>query len=322
MFILALVILVIVLIVSGIRIVPQSQRVIVERLGKFHKTLEPGVNFIFPVLDRPKTIVWLVAGQGAKSTSKLDMREQVYDFPRQNVISRDNVVMEINALLYFQINNPFKAVYEIANLPLALEKLTQTALRSVMGEMDLDEILSKRAEINEKLRLTLDEATDAWGVKVTRVEIQDVNPPESVQVAMQRQMEAERSRRARVTEAEGMKRAQILEAEGQKESQINRAEGEKQALILDAEGRAQARVRQATAEAEAIAKVAEAVKAAGGDPTQYLIALKYIDTLGEMVSGKDNKVVYLPYEATAVLGSLGGLKELFGKDGGPVSPQQ
>jgi regulator of protease activity HflC (stomatin/prohibitin superfamily) len=313
MFILTLVILVIVLIVSGIRIVPQAERVIIERLGKFHKVLEPGINFIFPVLDRQKSIVWIVPGKGVKPTHRLDVREQVYDFPKQNVISRDNVVMEINALLYFQINNPFKAVYEIANLPLALEKLTQTSLRSVMGEMDLDEILSKRAEINEKLRITLDEATDAWGVKVTRVEIQDVNPPESVQVAMQRQMEAERSRRATVTEAEGQKRSQILEAEGHKESQINRAEGEKQATILDAEGQAQARVRRATAEAEAIAKIAEAVKAAGGDPTQYLIALKYIDTLGEMVSGKDNKVVYLPYEATAVLGSLGGLKELFGK---------
>ncbi len=322
MFIFALVLLVVALIVSGIRIVPQANRVIIERLGKFHRVLEPGVNFIFPILDRQKAIVWIVAGKGAKPTSKLDMREQVYDFPKQNVISRDNVVMEINALLYFQINNPFKAVYEIANLPLALEKLTQTSLRSVMGEMDLDEILSKRAEINEKLRVTLDQATDAWGVKVTRVEIQDVNPPEAVQVAMQRQMEAERSRRAMVTEAEGKKRSQILEAEGQKESQINRAEGEKQAVILDAEGRAQARVRQATAEAEAIAKVGEAVQTAGGDPTQYLIALKYIDTLGEMVSGKDNKVVYLPYEATAVLGSLGGLKDLFGKDGRPVSPEE
>ncbi|QTX31787.1 SPFH/Band 7/PHB domain protein [Aminithiophilus ramosus] len=311
MVILALVALVVILVVSGIRIVPQSQRVIIERLGKFHKILEPGINVIFPILDREKSIVWIVAGKGTRPTSKLDMREQVYDFPRQNVISRDNVFMEINALLYFQINNPFKAVYEIANLPLALEKLTQTSLRSVMGEMDLDEILSKRAEINERLRVTLDEATDAWGVKVTRVEIQDVNPPESVQTAMQKQMESERSRRARVTEAEGQKRAQILEAEGGQQAQINRAEGEKEALILNAEARAQARVRQATAEAEAIASIAEAVKAAGGDPTQYLIALKYMETLHEMVSGRDNKVVYLPYEATALLGSLGGLKEIF-----------
>ncbi|PKL02774.1 MAG: hypothetical protein CVV55_02745 [Synergistetes bacterium HGW-Synergistetes-2] len=303
----------VILVMSGIKIVPQASRVIVERLGKFHKILEPGINFIFPVLDRRKATSWIVGGE-IRNTTLIDIREQVFDFPKQNVISHDNVVMEINALLYFQINDPFKAVYEIANLPLALEKLTQTSLRSVMGEMDLDEIFSKRAEINERLRVILDEASDAWGVKVTRVEIQDVNPPASVQAAMQRQMEAERSRRAMVTEAEGKKTAQILEAEGHKEAQINRAEGEKQAVILDAEGRARARIRMGEAEAEAVVKVASAVKIAGGDPTQYLIALKYMDTLSSVASGNENKVVYLPYEATAILGSLGGMKELFSKD--------
>jgi len=323
LLVIAFVLLVVILLVFGIRIVPQSHRVIVERLGKFHKVLEPGVNFIFPILDRQKKVQWIGEDRKLRSTAQLDIREQVFDFPKQNVISKDNVFMEINALLYFQINDPFKAVYEIVNLPVALEKLTQTSLRSVLGEMDLDEILSKRADINEKLRVTLDEASDAWGVKVTRVEIQDVNPPEAVQKAMQRQMEAERSRRAMVTESEGQKRAQILEAEGAKESQINRAEGEKQAVILNAEAMAQARIRQGEAEAQTISIVAEAVKDAGGDPTQYLIALKYIDTLGEMVSGKDNKVVYLPYEATAVLGSLGSLKDLFGarKGGAKIQGQ-
>ncbi len=303
----------VVLVMSGIKIVPQANRVIVERLGKFHKILEPGINFIFPVLDRRKSTSWLVGGE-IRNTTLIDIREQVFDFPKQNVISHDNVVMEINALLYFQINDPFKAVYEIANLPLALEKLTQTSLRSVMGEMDLDEIFSKRAEINERLRVILDEASDAWGVKVTRVEIQDVNPPATVQAAMQRQMEAERSRRAMVTEAEGKKTAQILEAEGHKQARINRAEGEKQAVILDAEGRALARIRLGEAEGEAVGKVAGAVKNAGGDPTQYLIALKYMETLAAVASGNENKTVYLPYEATAILGSLGGIKELFSKE--------
>ena len=300
----------IILVISGIKIVPQANRVIVERLGKFHKVLFPGINFIFPVLDRKKSISWLVGGT-IRNTALIDVREQVFDFPKQNVISRDNVVMEINALLYFQINDPFKAVYEIANLPLALEKLTQTSLRSVMGEMDLDEIFSKRAEINERLRVILDEASDAWGVKVTRVEIQDVNPPASVQAAMQRQMEAERSRRATVTESEGKKKAQILEAEGHKEAQINRAEGEKRALILDAEGRAEARIKLGEAESVAIGKIAAAIRNAGGDPTQYLVALKYMETLAAMTSGQENKTVYLPYEATAILGSLGGIRELF-----------
>lgn len=303
----------IILVMSGIKIVPQANRVIIERLGKFHKILSPGINFIFPALDRPKPISWLVGGT-IRNTTLIDIREQLYDFPKQNVISRDNVVMEINALLYFQINDPFKALYEIANLPLALEKLTQTSLRSVMGEMDLDEIFSKRAEINERLRIILDEASDAWGVKVTRVEIQDVNPPATVQAAMQRQMEAERSRRATVTEAEGQKKSQILGAEGHKEAWINRAEGEKQAVILDAEGRALARVKMGEGEAEAIGKIAAAVKLAGGDPTQYLIALKYMETLAAIAAGNENKIIYLPYEATAILGSLGGIKELFTRD--------
>lgn len=288
---------------SGIKIVPQAHRVVVERLGKFHKILTPGINFIFPILDKPKFIEW-VFGRGFKRSSVLDMREQILDFPKQNIISRDNVVMEINAMLYFQISDPFKAIYEISNLPLALEKLTQTSLRSVMGEMELDEIFSKRTEINESLRTTLDEASDVWGVKVTRVEIQDVNPPASVQEAMQRQMEAERTRRAVVTEANG-----------QRDAEINRAEGKKRAIELEAEGMANARIRLAQAESEAIAKIAEAlsVHTDGRDPSSYLIALKYLESLKEMSSGDKSKTVYLPYEASSILSSVGVMKELFTK---------
>jgi len=291
----------VVILLSGIKIVPQAHRVVVERLGKFHRVLSPGVNFIFPVLDRPKATEW-VFRRGLRKTSSLDMREQILDFPKQNIISRDNVVMEINAMLYFQISDPFKAIYEIANLPMALEKLTQTSLRSVMGEMELDEIFSKRSEINESLRSTLDEASDVWGVKVTRVEIQDVNPPESVQTAMQRQMEAERTRRAVVTEANG-----------KRDAEVNRAEGKKRAIELEAEGMANARIRLAEAEAEALSKISEALTAHAGskDPTSYLVALKYLESLKEMSAGDKTKMVYLPYEASSILSSVGAMKELF-----------
>lgn len=297
------VLLALAILVSGVKIVPQAHRVVIERLGKFHRVLSPGINFIFPVLDKRKTVEW-VFGKGYRRSSSLDMREQILDFPKQNIISRDNVVMEINAMLYFQISDPFKAIYEIANLPLALEKLTQTSLRSVMGEMELDEIFSKRTEINERLRTTLDEASDVWGVKVSRVEIQDVNPPVTVQEAMQRQMEAERTRRAVVTEANG-----------QRDAEINRAEGQKRAIELEAEGMANARIRLAQAEAEAIAKIAEAlsVHTDGRDPSSYLIALKYLESLKEMSSGDKSKTVYLPYEASSILSSVGIMKELFNK---------
>lgn len=288
---------------SGIKIVPQAHRVVVERLGKFHKILTPGINFIFPILDKPKMIDW-VFGKGFRRSATMDMREQILDFPKQNIISRDNVVMEINAMLYFQISDPFKAIYEISNLPLALEKLTQTSLRSVMGEMELDEIFSKRSEINESLRTTLDEASDVWGVKVTRVEIQDVNPPASVQEAMQRQMEAERTRRAVVTEANGLR-----------DAEINRAEGKKRAIELEAEGMANARIRLAQAESEAIVKIAEALAAHTDvrDPSSYLIALKYLESLKEMSAGDKSKTIFLPYEASSILSSLGIMKELFNK---------
>lgn len=302
----------------GIRIVPQSETMVIERLGRYLKTLNSGVNIIIPILDKPRLIEWIYhkeSGSGTTiqrkvTTSKIDLRENIYDFPRQNVITRDNVAIEINALLYFQVTNPAKAVYEIVDLPAAIEKLTQTTLRNVIGELDLDETLTSRDTINSKLRAILDEATDKWGVKVNRVELQDIIPPEDIKAAMEKQMRAERDRRAAILEAEGKKQAAILEAEGHRQSEINRAEGEKQATVLEAQGIAEARVRVAEAEAEAIRRVSEALADSGASPSQYLVAIKYLETFAEMTSGKDNKVVYIPYEASGVLSSVGGIKDL------------
>uniref|UniRef100_A0A2B4R8S9 Tail-specific protease n=1 Tax=Stylophora pistillata TaxID=50429 RepID=A0A2B4R8S9_STYPI len=249
-----------------------------------------------------------------KGRSRIDLRETVYDFPSQNVITKDNVNVQINALLYFQVMDPVKAVYEIENLPDAIEKLTQTTLRNVVGELELDESLSSRDIINSKLKSILDDATNKWGVKVNRVELQDINPPEDIKEAMEKQMRAERDRRAAVLEAEGEKKSKILEAEGFRESEIKKAEGQKQSEILKAEGEAIARIKISEAEAKAIKIVSEAIDPARkGDSVNYLIATKYIETLEEMVKGKDNKTVYIPFEATSVLSSLGGIKELLKK---------
>ncbi|MDA3928306.1 MAG: SPFH/Band 7/PHB domain protein [Prolixibacteraceae bacterium] len=302
---------------AGIRIVQQSQTVIIERLGKYHRTLSSGFNIIIPIFDKPRQIIWRFTREDFdgrkivtfKTRDRVDHRETVYDFPKQNVITRDNVGTEINALLYFQIMDSVKAVYEIENLPDAIEKLTQTTLRNVIGEMDLDDTLTSRDTINGKLRIILDDATNKWGVKVNRVELQDINPPKDIRDAMEKQMRAERDRRAQILEAEGTKRSKILESEGYKESQINMAEGEKRSAILKAEGVAEARIKVAEAEAEAVIKIKEAVSSAG-DPIQYMVAIKYIDTLQNMVSGEDTKTVYMPYEATGVLSSIGGIKEL------------
>ncbi|NIM52506.1 MAG: SPFH/Band 7/PHB domain protein [Gemmatimonadales bacterium] len=314
----AVAVFVVAMAVKGLKIVQQAETLIIERLGRYHRTLASGINIIWPVLERPRSIEWRYMRQGPggkpipvrRATTKIDLRETVYDFPRQNVITRDNVVTEINALLYFQVIDPRRAIYEIANLPDAIEKLTQTTLRNVIGEMDLDETLSSRDTINSKLRVILDQATDKWGVKVNRVELQDINPPADIRDAMEKQMRAERDRRAAILEAEGHKKSKILEAEGFREAQINEAEGAKQARILVAEGEAEARRRVAEAEAEAIKRVTGAITESGGDPGNYLIALRYIEALKEMVSGKDNKVVYLPYEATGVLSSIGGIRDM------------
>jgi regulator of protease activity HflC (stomatin/prohibitin superfamily) len=292
---------------------------VIERLGRYHRTLSSGINIIWPIFDKPRSIEWKfiktdVDGKviiRKDTIARIDLRETVYDYPKQNVITRDNVNIEINALLYFQITDAKRAVYEIANLPDAIEKLTQTTLRNVIGELDLDHTLTSRDTINTKLRAILDEATDKWGVKINRVELQDINPPDDIKLAMEKQMRAERDRRATILEAEGQKQSEILKAEGARQSDINRAEGVKQSLVLRATGEAEARIKVAEAEAEAVMKVTKAIKDSGGNPTTYLIALKYIEALKEMVSGKDNKVVYMPYEASAMLGSVGSLRDMF-----------
>ena len=316
-----LAVIVIIFALAGLKVVPQSETRVIERLGKFHKVLPPGLNIIWPIIDRPKLITTRSVVESRmgrpvvqmNETSKIDLREQVYDFPKQNVITKDNVTTEINALLYFQIVDPVKSVYEIDNLPNAIEKLTQTTLRNVIGELELDETLTSRDTINGKLRTVLDDATNKWGVKVNRVELQDITPPESVRQAMEKQMQAERNRRAEILKAEGEKASAILNSEGEKISAINNAEAEKQSQLLIAEGIAKAKIIQAEAEAQAITLVSEAIKSTHTDPATYLLATKYIETLKEMTSGQNNKTIYIPYEATNMLGSIGGIKELFNK---------
>ena len=290
-------------------IIPQSETRIIERLGRYHATLKPGVNIIIPFVDRAKDIVAMVRGRYVY-TNNIDLREQVYDFPKQNVITKDNVQTEINALLYFQIVDPFKAVYEINNLPNAIEKLTQTTLRNIIGELELDETLTSRDTINTKLRVVLDDATNKWGIKVNRVELQDITPPESVLTAMEKQMQAERNKRATILTSEGKKASDILQSQGEKMATINRAEAEKQQAILKAEGEAQARIRKAEAEAIAIQKITEAV-GQSTNPANYLLAQKYIMMLQQVAEGDKTKTVYLPYEATNLMGSIGGIKDLF-----------
>ena len=303
---------------KGIIIVQQAEVVIIERLGKFHKILDSGINFVIPVLDAPRKIDWKITQRGFDGSTysiiqkreRIDLREAVYDFPRQNVITKDNVSISINALLYFQIIDPKSAVYEIQNLPEAIEKLTQTNLRNLVGQLDLDESLVSRDKINQELRAILDEATNKWGVKVNRVELQDIIPPSDIQSAMEKQMKAERDRRAAILEAEGLKKSAVLKAEGEKEAAINRAEGEKQSNILRAEGVAQARILEADGEKQAIQRIIDAL-ADKGQPDKYLIAMKYLETMKTITSGKDNKVVYMPYEATGILSSVDGIKQMF-----------
>ena len=313
-----LVVLAIIYVIKGVIIVQQAEVVIIERLGKFERVLQSGLNFIVPFLDSPRGMSWKVIQKGLdgstysyiKEKTRIDLRESVYDFPQQNVITKDNVSIRINALLYFQIIDPKSAVYEIQNLPDAIEKLTQTTLRNLVGQLDLDETLVSRDKINQELRVILDEATNKWGVKVNRVELQDIIPPIDIQQAMEKQMKAERDKRAAILEAEGLKQAAILKAEGERQAQINKAEGEKQAEILNAEGDAQARVKRAEAEGNAIKIVIDAISDKG-QPDKYLIAMKYLETLQTINQGQNNKVVYMPYEATGILSSVDGIKEMF-----------
>jgi len=310
--------LAIVIVRRTIVVVRLAQTMVIERLGKYSRSLTSGINLVVPFLDQPRALDWhsvisLPSGETItrryRSTT-IDLRETVYVFPRQNVITKDNVVVEIDALIYFQVTDPVRAAYEIANLPDAIEKLTQTTLRNVIGELDLDQVLSSREHINTKLREILDDATHKWGAKVARVELKDINPPRDIRDAMEKQMRAERDRRAAILTAEAGKQSAILEAEGIRQSEINKAEGSKQARILAADAEAAARLKVAEAEAQAIERITQAIKGTGGDPARYLIAIRYLEALKEMVSGQNNKVVYLPYEATGVLSSLGGIREM------------
>lgn len=311
---------VIVFAINGFKIIQQSETMVIERLGRFHRVLPSGINIIWPIFDKPRSIEWKYIKTDTdgrtivrkETITRIDLRETVYDFPQQNVITRDNVAIAISAMIYFQITDPRRSVYEIANLPDAIEKLTQTTLRNVIGELDLDHTLTSRDTINSKLRAILDEAADKWGVKINRVELQDIMPPDDIKQAMEKQMRAERDRRAMILEAEGLKQAKILEAEGIRQAEVNKAEGIRQATVLEALGQAEARIKIAEAESEAVMKVTQAIRDSGGNPTSYLIALKYIEALKEMVSGQDNKVVYMPYEASALLGSVGSIRDLFG----------
>jgi len=309
--------IVIILFVKGFKIVRQAEVMVVEFLGQYKRTITPGLQFIIPFLENPrginyKTTIRTMNGDYMPiytMRERIDLRESVYDFPPQNVITKDNVTISIDALLYFQIVNPRSAVYEIANLPEAIEKLTQTTLRNVIGELDLDQALTSRDTINAKLRNILDDATNKWGVKINRVELKDIKPPKEIQTAMEKQMKAERDRRAAILEAEGQKRAQILNAEGIKESEINKAEGERQAAILIAEGNAAARIKESEAEAQAIRLVIDAISQQG-PADKYLIAMKYLETLKSITEGENNKVVYMPYEATGILSSIDGIKQM------------
>ena len=322
-FLVAFVFFVIVIIAKGIVIVKQAQVVIIERFGKYVGTLTPGINWIIPIMDKPHLMEWrdnreYMDGSGrvrsvpyTEMRDVVDMRETVYDLPRQSVITKDNVGIEINALLYFQITDPVNAAYKVESLPTAIEKLTQTTLRNIIGEMDLDQTLTSREIIKSKLQVILDEATNKWGVKVNRVELQDIIPPAAIREAMEKQMKAERDRRAMVTEAEGTKTAQILKAEAVRESEIKKAEGLKQAAILQAEGISQAKIKVATAEAEAV-KIVAATVSQSSNPASYMISLKYIEALTKMTEGKDNKIIYMPYEASNVLGAVAAIKDLTG----------
>ena len=317
-----------VLLARSVYIVKQSEAIVIERLGRFHSLLGPGMHVVMPFVDSPHVSVWTYVQlveknryyRFARSVSRIDLRESVYDFPKQNVITKDNVNIEINALLYYQITDAKSAVYEVANLPEAIEKLTQTTLRNVIGSLDLDETLVSRDQINTKLRLILDEATDKWGVKINRVELQEVNPPHDIQQAMEKQMRAERDRRAVILEAEGKKSAAILEAEGDQLAQILRAKGEAEAAVVEARGEAESRVIEAEAQAAARLKVSQAEAQSiemiqkavpAGNPLPYMIAQSYIKALPEMTKDKNGKMIVVPYEASGVMGSLATMKSLF-----------
>lgn len=291
-FILMLVLLSISIIFSSVKVVSQGFEFTVERFGKYTRTLRPGLNIIIPIIYQV--------------SNKINMREQVLDIDKQSVISKDNAVVQTDGVVFFQIVDAAQATYEVNNLLNAMRNLCMTNIRTVLGSMSLDEMLSNRDEINSHLLSVVDQATNPWGVKVTRIEIKDLEPPHDLVEAMSRQMKAERQ-----------KRADILEAEGHRQSRILRAEGEKQGLILDAEGRkesafrdAEARERLAQAEAEATHLVSDAIQKGDVQALNYFIATKYTDSIQAIASAENQKVIFMPLEASALIGSLGGIGEL------------
>ncbi|NLM48199.1 MAG: SPFH/Band 7/PHB domain protein [Epulopiscium sp.] len=294
----------IILSLSSIRIIRQSTVGIVERLGSFHKKAETGINFLIPFIDRMKAIV--------------DLRERVLDFPPQPVITKDNVTIQIDTVVYFKVTDPVYYVYEIANPIAAIEYLTATTLRNIIGELDLDETLTSRDIINSKLRVILDEATDKWGIKVNRVELKNINPPRDIQDAMEKQMRAERERReailraegeksSAILRAEGHKEAAILKAEAEKEANIRRAEGEKQSQILKSEGQAKAILNIQTAKAEGLKRMLIAMKES--QPDESVLAIRSMEALEKIAQGKSSKLI-LPSEAVNLLASVKSIKEV------------
>jgi regulator of protease activity HflC (stomatin/prohibitin superfamily) len=313
------------IVTSSFKIIGQAEVMVVERLGRFHRVARSGFNILIPFIERPKAIdvryfeadISGVKRVSAKTTTRIDLREQVLNFPSQPVITKDNVTIDIDAVLYYRVADPQKATYSIQNLPYALETLTRTTLRNIVGDMELDSTLASRDVINRKMREVIEEAAVTWGVDVTRVELQAIEPPRDIQQSMELQMRAERERRAAVTNAEASKRAQILEAEGARESQVRRAEGEKEAAILRAHGLAEARLAQANAEAEAIRRVTGALPE--GQAAMYLLGMRYLEALPKLTEGKGT-TIFLPSEATGVMGAVGGLRELLKSTSGGAAP--
>jgi regulator of protease activity HflC (stomatin/prohibitin superfamily) len=293
--------LAVVLVLQGVRVVPQGNEYTVERFGRYTRTLRPGLHVIVPIVDR--------------IGAKMNMMENVLDVPSQVVITRDNARVQADGVVFYQVLDAAKAAYEVKQLQVAVLNLTMTNIRTVMGSLDLDELLSQRDQINARLLAVVDEATAPWGLKVTRIEIKDIAPPDDLVAAMARQMKAEREKRAQVLEAEGDRQAAILRAEGEKQSQILQAEGRREAAFRDAE----ARERAAEAEAKATEAVSQAIAGGNTQAINYFVAQKYVEALGKFAASSNQKVLFLPLDATSLAGSIGGIaeivKETFGGEG-------
>ncbi|MCO5731890.1 SPFH domain-containing protein [Rhizobium sp. SSA_523] len=304
--VIALVAFVVLVLFAGIKTVPQGYRYTVERFGRYTRTLDPGLNLIVPFIERVG--------------SRMNVMEQVLDIPRQEVITKDNASVAADAVAFYQVLNPAQAAYQIANLEQAVQNLTMTNIRSVMGSMDLDELLSNRDIINERLLRVVDEAVHPWGIKVTRIEIKDIQPPADLVASMARQMKAEREKRAQILEAEGSRNAQILRAEGAKQAAVLQAEGEREAAFREAE----ARERLAEAEAKATQMVSVAIAAGDVNAINYFVAQKYTEAMAAIGTANNAKIVLMPMEASALIGSLGGIgalaREVFGEGGDAAAP--